>query len=123
MADSKVITTWRPDTCRCELNYSWDRHTSEDERIHTAESFTPCEAHKHHTDKHQHFAAVLEENQRKNQVVNLLAEKHGIKPTEYKFSFTAERVLQISHSSLDVSKFQDEVDQIHGKDKVKLSNG
>lgn len=120
---NKVVTTWRPDTCGCELNYSWDRDSTEDERVHTAETFKPCEAHKHHTDKHQHFAAVLEENQRKNKVVNYLAEKHGVTPHDFAFSFNASRALDISHPTLDVSTSQAEIDQLHGKGKVKLSRG
>ncbi len=31
----KHITTWRPDTCECELHYEWDDTQPEDQRVHT----------------------------------------------------------------------------------------
>lgn len=62
----KVITTWRPDTCGCVLNYSWDRESSEDGRVHTYEGHNlKCHNHGHLMEQH-FFETVLEENQRKN---------------------------------------------------------
>ncbi len=121
----RVITTWRPDTCGCELSYSWERDSSEDTRVHTPETFTPCDAHKQH-DLHAGHAAVIEENQRKNKVVNQLADKLATKPTEFVFGFDENRVLKVSHSSLDsgaIAKLQVQVDQEHGIGKVKLGLG
>jgi hypothetical protein len=69
------------------------------------------------------FVTVLKENQRKNHVVNLLAEKIGVKPTDFGFAFDSNRVLNISHSELTpdvVQSVQEEIDKAHGLGKVTL---
>lgn len=74
------ITTWRPDTCDCELHYSWDDQVSEDARVHTPiDSFThpvtgsvhstkKCSAHTSVTDVTRLHTAVLKENRLKNKM-------------------------------------------------------
>ena len=118
----KKFTTWHPDTCGCVLVYSWDRDTTEDERVHTPETFEGC---KHHQglELHNGHAMVIEENQRKNLVVHLLAERVGVKPTELPFSFDEARKLVIRHASLteDMAKqVMPEIETVHGKGKVIL---
>lgn len=122
----KVTTTWRPDTCGCELDYEWERGSNEDTRIHTPVGFKACIGHNHHTDPHQHYAQVLEENQRKNKVVNLLGETMAVKSSEFSFEFDDDRNLIVSHSQLSVThvkEFQSKFDQEHGKGKVIIKHG
>lgn len=71
-----VITKWGPDTCGCTLNYSWDRDSSEDTRVHTFEGYDRrCQDHEHLIDHHV-YNAVLEENQRKNILLQHALEAH-----------------------------------------------
>lgn len=62
----KVVTNWQPDTCGCTVNYSWDRDSDEDTRVHTFFSHERrCSDHEHLWDE-EVYDTVLEENQRKN---------------------------------------------------------
>lgn len=81
-----IINKWSPDTCGCILNYQWIRGSHEDGRVHVFHSFDKvCPDHENlkgvHPDSgktihgmHQDvngdglsvYNAVLEENQRKN---------------------------------------------------------
>ena len=69
-------TTWRPDTCGCELHYDWDTDHHEDIRVHTPREVHPhghvtkrCPKHSHHVSVHDLHAAVLAENRAKNMAV------------------------------------------------------
>ncbi len=66
------LTTWRPDTCDCEVVYSWDDALPAEERIHTAHAVNKaCEAHVGGVE--DIHASVLEENQRKNKTLAAIA--------------------------------------------------
>ena len=55
------ITTWRPDTCECEIEYSWDDTVPQDQRVYTAHQINrACPAHQAIANKVQHFSAVLD---------------------------------------------------------------
>lgn len=84
----KHTTTWKPDTCECELHYEWDDAVPTEERIHTPVEqvtthdgtivqTTRCRHHEHLTghvsDVH---AAVSSENQNKNRLYALVVETH-----------------------------------------------
>ena len=59
-------TTWRPDTCDCEVEYDWDTETSEDARVHTPKQFNRrCAPHQALSEQMQ-WGAVVDENRRKN---------------------------------------------------------
>jgi len=66
------ITTWRPDTCDCELNYEWDETVAQDKRVHTINSISVCIAHKNIATKEQIWDKVREENTTKNIVLGLI---------------------------------------------------
>lgn len=61
----KNITTWRPDTCGCVLQYEWDTEVPAEERTHTMHSISKCPAHAHLPD-HEAFMEATEENKHKN---------------------------------------------------------
>lgn len=101
-------TRWRPDTCGCEIEYTWDTEASEEDRVHTVSNITKaCDAHKNHPIE-THFEKVVEENTSKNQVLSAILEnypeltvsdenggkklKQGV---EYKWSFDKDRKLQV----------------------------
>ena len=121
-------TTWKPDTCGCELHYQWDTDASQDSRSHTpVESFVDasgevkvtkyCPEHSDHT-VHSLHAQVVEENQSKNyareHVLKTLS--HITKPIldsegnqtgldfksghEFKYSFDKNRKLHIEVTGL-----------------------
>lgn len=69
----KKVTTWRPDTCDCELHYEWDTDHPEDSRVHTPVEVHPhghgtkrCPLHSHHGDVHDLHNAVVAHNRAKN---------------------------------------------------------
>ena len=104
---------WRPDTCDCELVYEWDDALDENSRVHTISAVNKtCPAHSSITDKTKHYNTVLEENKRKNILYGKILEnmptaveeitqedgsvaKQLKKGRDYKWSFDAERVLQV----------------------------
>ena len=72
------ITTWRPDTCDCEIEYAWDDSIPQDGRVHTAHKINRvCPAHVAETDKVKHYETVLEENHRKNLTIDLIYQNGG----------------------------------------------
>lgn len=106
-------TRWKPDTCGCEIEYSWDDSVSEDKRAHTVSKVNKtCPDHANLADNPTKYAKVLEENQTKNKVYaqilencpDLVEEKTNpdgtvskqLKPDkEYKWSFDGSRKLQV----------------------------
>jgi hypothetical protein len=62
------ITRYKPDTCECILEYSWDDTTTEDQRVHTPTSIVQkCAAHQTIPDTPTVFnTVVMDENPRKN---------------------------------------------------------
>lgn len=107
------ITRWSPDTCDCIVEYSWDDNTSEDTRIHTiANVVNRCVAHQALVNKNTHFNTLMEENPRKNKILEGLrasfpaltrTDNEGnivLKDGIISWSFDANRVLQVSIPSL-----------------------
>lgn len=75
----KVITTWGPDTCGCSINYSWDRDSSENSRVHVYEGHNKrCQDHEHLIEEPL-YNAVVEENQRKNILLQHAVDAHKTK--------------------------------------------
>lgn len=60
------ITTWRPDTCGCEIQYSWDDAVPQEEREHSLHQVTrACGMHAH-LDHPEVYEYVGDENTTKN---------------------------------------------------------
>lgn len=93
-----VITKWSPDTCKCVLNYSWLRDSDENERVHVFHSVDKvCHDHEHlkgtvvgeshiqgipqdvNSDHLGTYQSVLEENQRKNILLQHALDAHPSK--------------------------------------------
>lgn len=61
------VTTWRPDTCGCVIQYEWDDSLSNDLRVHTGKNIEKtCESHKNIIEAKELYIQLTEENQRKN---------------------------------------------------------
>ena len=58
-------TRWSPDTCQCELEYTWDDSVSETNRVHNFKSISKCSVHSAQADQTA-YNTVFEENPRKN---------------------------------------------------------
>lgn len=87
---------WSPDTCGCVLTFTWDDAVEATQRTHTCVEVVPCSAHAHlpsgigatrsasqpHTpgDNATTWAAVHEENQRKNVALGALIELPAMAP-------------------------------------------
>ncbi len=118
------VTRWYPDTCDCIIDYEWDVAQPEATRTHTVKAIIKrCAAHRGIRDDSQHFSTVLEENVRKNQVVNrALALKANLNIPAVLFSFDERRALHIvfgSHlSDTDKSSIQAWCDSAIGKGQV-----
>src|SRR3990167_10921300 len=70
-------TTWRHDTCDCEIEYEWDDTLSADDRMHRAKKINKaCAEHANlDIDKYEHFNAVLRENRGKNRMLAAILEE------------------------------------------------
>lgn len=104
-------TTWSNDTCGCTITYEWDKSTVDNPELRehrpvhedviiTGSNGKPvehnikCEEHKHHETIKEHYAAVLEENQRKNRAHGAL--NNGTTPIEWWWEGKSpERILHI----------------------------
>ena len=69
-------TRWRPDTCRCVLEYQWDDTTELDKRILSASKIvSACPAHQGISKVIDHYDTVRVENTRKNLLIkNIMAD-------------------------------------------------
>ena len=67
---------WTPDTCACEIDFTWDDELPEARRVHTGSAVAEaCPAHEaSRDDPRAHYGLVLEENQRKNDVLRHIFE-------------------------------------------------
>lgn len=93
----KQKTTWRPDTCQCEITYEWDDTLPEALRTHTATEVKLCDAHKTAPTPSAAFATLMDENQRKNFAwVEIVSRFAASKEEDFSFSYDANRVLQIN---------------------------
>lgn len=51
------ITTWSPDTCKCEFSYTWDDEEPQDQRVHTFYAVhNVCDAHMHLATQEHHLS-------------------------------------------------------------------
>lgn len=137
---AKHITRWHPDTCGCVVEYSWDDEVSEDDRTHTFSSVVEtCAAHQH-LPHPLVFAAVADENPRKNRVLARLAELHpekrrkvadadGTQRDDWRpgeepdWSFDKDRVLEVRVKGLTAGKrtaSQAALDAEHGAGKTRI---
>lgn len=107
------ITRWKPDTCECIIEYSWNDAENENIRTYTVHNISrSCFAHVNLADKIQHYEIVKNENTRKNiifgeilknvsTVVEEITQEDGtrikkLKPgLKYEWSFNADRKLII----------------------------
>jgi len=114
----KKITRWRPDTCDCEIDYSWDTDDTKNEMTFTLEKFLKvCSAHSAEKDYNKLFEIVNDENKRKNFALKIILDNVDLvtenytnldgttakilkKGLSYKWSFDSERKLLI-----DISNF------------------
>lgn len=96
---------WSPDTCGCEFEYAWDDEIPELNRVETVTAVPRKDTiHQAFTDMQQHYAAVREENQRKNRTMGI-AKSHDdrVDDTNYMWSFSPERRLDITLTGLNLS--------------------
>lgn len=63
-------TIWRPDTCSCVIEYEWDDAVPAEQRTHTISNIIgKCKHHNTTTSHEEHYDKVLNENRRKNIVL------------------------------------------------------
>lgn len=68
------ITKWKPDTCDCVIEYSWDDSIAAEDREHNLHNIVDsCEDHSDVTDE-ELFQSVVEENSLKNEAVNMIVD-------------------------------------------------
>lgn len=115
----RKVTTWRPDTCECELEYDWDTESDLASRVHTiVKIINACSAHSVETDMIKHYDLVLDENGRKNKVYEDIldnvsrlvgeitdVEGNTIKKlkdgTEFSWNFNQTRVLEVTLTGIN----------------------
>ena len=68
-------TQWRPDTCDCIIEYSWDDTQSEDTRTHNLSKIVKsCSIHAGNPDT-TIWNTVMEENPRKNKAIDEIVQR------------------------------------------------
>jgi hypothetical protein len=69
-----IVNRWKPDTCDCVIEYSWDDSQPAESREHIAREIVhACSAHPKE-EKTAHFSKILGENTNKNKVMKKLLE-------------------------------------------------
>lgn len=66
---STATTHWRPDTCPCEIDYTWDTSVDPSLRVHVLATITACQFHNTIANPQSVYNQVIAENTRKNIVV------------------------------------------------------
>lgn len=88
-------TTWSPDTCACQVVYETD-DAAPDKPPVVKQIIKGEEAFKG-DDSSTMFAKILEENQRKNKVLNEAMKKDpGMKPEDFKYYYDSNRKLIVT---------------------------
>ena len=118
-------TTWRPDTCECVLEYSWDDATSEASRAHTLTKVVKsCPAHSLLAGVGL-YDAVVSENQRKNRTYAIAETQLGsLTPESWLWYYNSARVLQVvfpNLTTLQKDQLQGACDTAFGAGKVKIN--
>ena len=91
-------TSWRPDTCGCEIEYTWDDTQAEDVRVHTPVKVVACSIHQSVgggvVGKH---TAVVTENRKKNLTVGAIIQADNtLIPEDLSWGFDGSRKLIIT---------------------------
>lgn len=87
--------SWQPDTCMCEIEYTWDDTVPQDQRVHTMSKVTRCMFHQAlpHIDA---YKAVHDENQSKNKALARVIESFpALKAVDIKYRFNLDRSIVI----------------------------
>lgn len=95
-------TLWRPDTCGCEIEYSWDDTVAQEDRVHDLHSIKKCPIHQGDFDATA-YGKVKDENQSKNFAIGLMVKtiaKLDGGQNEIKWRFDENRNVILSHSLL-----------------------
>lgn len=99
-------TQWKPDTCGCVVQYTWDDSVAQEDRVHSLSTIQKCAFHQSQSDSTA-FASVNDENITKNQVLGHVLENYPLLVDEkadgskelklgyhYDWSFDDQRKLQ-----------------------------
>lgn len=118
-------TTWRPDTCECVLEYSWDDATSEASRAHSLVKVVSfCPAHILLAGVGL-YNAVVSENQQKNRTYDIAAALLvSITPESWLWYYDSARVLQVvipNLTTLRKNQLQSACDTAFGAGRVKIN--
>lgn len=130
-------TRWRPDTCKCVIEYSWNTDDPQETRTHSLSRIvSKCSAHQFLTDG-EVYVAVTDENPRKNKVLGKIKEllpayipttvgPDGNPLDDYSkivWSFDAQRVLDITIAGIknpERNSLQGVADTMFGTGKVRI---
>lgn len=113
-------TTWKPDTCECEIEYEWDDSVPQEQRTHTIKKVNKMCIHHQGKPDNECFEVVKDENTTKNRFLGVVLEipelrkevidndgnisyelKSGLK---YDWSFDSKRKLQGKIIGLSISE-------------------
>ena len=118
-------TTWRPDTCECVLEYSWDDATSEASRAHSfVRVVSSCPAHSLLAGASL-YNAVVSENQKKNRTYDIATVLLvSLTPESWLWYYDTARVLQVVIPNLTASQknqLRNACDTAFGAGKVNIN--
>ena len=118
-------TTWKPDTCECALEYSWDDTVPEASRVHSlAKVVKSCPAHSLLAGVGL-YDEVVSENRRKNRTYDIAQTLLvSLIPEGWLWYYDPARVLQVVIPKLtgaQKNQLQSACDTAFGAGKVKIN--
>jgi hypothetical protein len=97
-------TRWRPDTCGCLIEYTWDTDAPAGAKIYTPTFCEPCRAHLQLATLDGRYAAVVAENTKKNTTIARLVDSGVIESADQaSWEFSEKRRLSVAVQGVKVA--------------------
>lgn len=94
-------TRWKPDTCGCSVLYEWDEKSPDETREHKPVDILKCEVHLKINSIQECYDFILEENRKKNNVLNSIALViPELKGEDFDFEYSENRDLKIKVNNI-----------------------
>lgn len=101
-------TIWKPDTCKCVVEYNWDDSVELTPETTTVKNaIHKCEYHNHILDNELWLDTLFAENQNKNRVINALIEKFPDKNFNFIYDNNRKLIIKTDLKQKDIDDIKD----------------